>query len=158
MIQQLFDQLTGIWAELVGEHSPAPTLTLALGQLELSQHVRNRSSQPRPQEVQESLTLDLPGTMRYPLAQRPLAGSLHGQAIFQAGERDERRLALTANVDYTVDQAAPALLFTPTGMERAAGAKTLQLTYTRAGIFSTQEFCQHFQAEVRAATWPLVEQ
>lgn len=158
MIQPLFEQLTNTWAALVAAQTPAPTLTLTPGELEFSQCARDRSSQPRPQEVQETLALNLPATTRYPLAQPPLAGSLHGQAIFQPGTRDERRLALTAAVDYTVDLAPPALLLTTGGQAKVAGATHLRLGYTRAGVFVTQEFCQHFQAEVCAATWPQVEQ
>lgn len=157
MIQQLLAQIESGWQEMVAGHTPAPSLTLLPGKLELSQQARDRSGQPRPQPARQILELRLPAT-RYTLDKTPLASSLRVQAIFRPGQLDERALPLSLPDEYRIDETGPALLLTPAGAAKVEGAASLLVSYRFVGVYALQEFKQLFHAHVHAPDLPQAEQ
>lgn len=156
MIQELFAGLARDWRDLTSSIAPAPTLALALGQLELNQRTLDRSSRPQTRDVQERIVLR-PGTTDYPLSHTPMAGTLRCDGILDPEGLSERRLSLASGVDYTVDLAAPALRLTAGGAGRLAQPAHLLAAYRYVGVVANQEFLQQFSAAVGAPSWLEVE-
>lgn len=157
MIQQLLAQIESGWREMATGHSPAPTLALLPGKLELSQQARDRADQPRPQPARQTIDLRLPAT-RYGLEKTPLNSSLRAQALFRPGQLDERSIGLSMPDDYQIDETGPALLLTPAGAAKVAGAASLLVSYNFVGVYTHQEFKQQFHAHVDGATPQQAEQ
>lgn len=157
MIQQLFTYLGDDWRALTAGQSPAPGLTLTLGALALNQRTLDRSGRVQPQPLQQHLALRLPAVTAYALAQTPLEGSLDADAIFDPDTVSERRQALFPG-DFAIDATARTLQLTPAGVARCRGATQLAVNYRYPGVLATQEFTQHFEAAISAASWRLVEQ
>lgn len=157
MIQQFFTNLSDDWRALTVGQSPAPGLTLTLGALELNQRTLDRSARVQPQPIRQHLALRLPAVTAYGLAQTPLEGSLDAEAIFNVDTVSERRQALFPG-DFEIDTAARTLHLSAAGAARCRDATQLAVNYRYPGVGATQEFTQHFEAAISAASWRLAEQ
>lgn len=123
-----------------------PRLAAYAGLLEINQIAGDTaSSQVRPQELRERLTVNVVTPQGpYVLAKTPLEGSLSCQAVYEEGLVGERRQLLVAGKDFTIDFLNHSLTFSAD----LTGAGVLLVQYSFPGVFTVREFRQEFFLDV----------
>ena len=118
-----------------------PYVRLGTGPVEFSQTVREvPSSQPRPEPIQQKISIDATRIGPYSLAKVPLPGS----TLVKLTDAVGRKQLLQEDKDFTLEPTGPTLTLT----QDPGSFSHLLVNYTFAGIYTVREFEQALWVEI----------